>query len=89
MQSGDASKLLESLPATAVLGFATPDFGKSFAEGIHGFSETGVPGQFEPGELEAALEQIGINLESLGAEPRRRGRLRRRRRASATSAARW
>jgi hypothetical protein len=66
VQSGDASKLLESLPATAVLGFATPDFGKSFAEGVHGFSETGVPGQFEPGELEAALEAIGINLESLG-----------------------
>ncbi|HEY0278820.1 MAG TPA: DUF3352 domain-containing protein [Solirubrobacterales bacterium] len=66
VQSGDASKLLESLPATAVFGFATPSFGKSFAEGIHGFSETGVPGQFEPGELEAALEQIGINLESLG-----------------------
>jgi hypothetical protein len=66
LQSGDASKLLESLPATAVLGFATPGFGKSFAEGIHGFSETGVPGEFEPGELEAALEQLGINLESLG-----------------------
>jgi hypothetical protein len=66
VQEGDASKLLESLPATAVLGFATPDFGKSFSEGIHGFSETGIPGQFEPGELEAALEQIGINLESIG-----------------------
>lgn len=66
VQGGDASKLLESLPATAVLGFATPDFGKSLAEGIHGFSETGVPGQFGPGELEAALEEIGINLESLG-----------------------
>jgi hypothetical protein len=66
VQEGDASKLLESLPATAVVGFATPDFGKSFGEGIHGFSETGVPGQFEPGELEAALEQLGINLESLG-----------------------
>lgn len=66
VQSGDASKLLESLPATAVLGFATPDFGTSFSEGLHGFSETGVPGQFEPGELEAALETIGINRESLG-----------------------
>jgi hypothetical protein len=66
VQSGDASKLLESLPATAVLGFAAPAFGKSLSEGIHGFSETGIPGQFEPGELEAALEQIGINLESLG-----------------------
>ncbi|HVW48202.1 MAG TPA: DUF3352 domain-containing protein [Solirubrobacterales bacterium] len=66
VQSGDASKLLESLPATAVLGFATPEFGKSLGTGIHGFSETGIPGQMEPGELEAALEQIGINLESLG-----------------------
>jgi hypothetical protein len=66
VQEGDASKLLESLPATAVLGFATPAFGKSFSEGIHGFSESGIPGQFEPGELEAALEQLGINLESLG-----------------------
>jgi len=66
VQSGDASKLLESMPATAVLGFATPAFGKSFGEGLHGFSEAGVPGQFEPGELEAALEQIGINVESLG-----------------------
>jgi hypothetical protein len=66
VQSGDASKLLESMPATSTLAFATPAFGKSFSEGIHGFSETGVPGQFEPGELEAALEQLGINLESLG-----------------------
>lgn len=62
---GDASALLESLPATAVLGFAEPEFGKAFGEGLHEFSEKGVPGQLEPGELEAAFEQLGINIEKL------------------------
>lgn len=66
VQGGDASKLLESMPASALLAFASPAFGKSLSTGIHGFSESGVPGQMEPGELEAALEQIGINLEAIG-----------------------
>jgi hypothetical protein len=63
---GDASELLESLPATAVLGFAEPEFGKAFGEGLHEFSERGVPGQLEPGELESVFEQLGINFKSLG-----------------------
>jgi hypothetical protein len=63
---GDASALLEALPATAVLGFAEPEFGKSFSEGLHEFSEQGVPGQLEPGELEAVFKQLGINFKSLG-----------------------
>lgn len=63
--NGDASALLESLPATAVLGFASPEFGKTFGESLHQFSEQGVPGQLEPGELEAAFEQLGISVESL------------------------
>jgi hypothetical protein len=62
---GDPSQLLESLPATAVAGFASAEFGKSFGEGLHGFSEAGIPGQIEPGEFEGALEQLGINVESL------------------------
>ncbi len=62
---GDPSKLLEALPATAVAGFASAEFGKSFGEGLHGFSEAGIPGQIEPGEFEGALEQLGINVESL------------------------
>jgi hypothetical protein len=62
---GDASELLESLPATAVLGFAEPEFGKAFGEGLHEFSEQGVPGQLEPGELESVFEQLGINFKSL------------------------
>jgi hypothetical protein len=62
---GDASALLEALPATAVLGFASPEFGKTFGEGVHEFSEQGVPGQLEPGELEAAFESLGINFKQL------------------------
>jgi hypothetical protein len=64
---GDASKLLESLPATAVLGFASSEFGKSFGEGIDQLSEQGIPGQLEPGELKPALETVGINLDSIAA----------------------
>jgi Protein of unknown function (DUF3352) len=63
--NGDASALLESLPATAVVGFAEPEFGKTFGESVHEFSEKGVPGQLEPGELEAAFEQLGIKVEAL------------------------
>jgi uncharacterized protein DUF3352 len=63
---GDASAQLEALPATAVLAFAEPEFGKAFGEGLHEFSEQGVPGQFEPGELEGVFEQLGINFKSLG-----------------------
>jgi hypothetical protein len=64
---GDASKLLESLPATAVLGFASAEFGKSFGAGIDELSEKGIPGQIEPGELEGALELAGINLDQIAA----------------------
>jgi hypothetical protein len=62
---GDASKALEALPATAVAGFAAAEFGKSFGEGLHAFSEEGVPGQLEPGELEGALGTLGISGEQL------------------------
>jgi hypothetical protein len=64
--TGDASAALEALPASAVLGFASSEFGKSFAEGLEAFSAKGVPGQIEPGELSAAFEQLGINVKQLG-----------------------
>ena len=75
---GDASALLESLPATAVVGFASPEFGKSFGEGIDALDESGIAGQIEPGELKGAMELAGINLDSIAAIDRRRRRLRRR-----------
>jgi hypothetical protein len=64
--TGDASAALEALPATAVLGFASSEFGQSFSEGLEAFSEKGVPGQIEPGELGAAFEAMGINVKTLG-----------------------
>jgi hypothetical protein len=65
--SGDASALLESLPATAVAGFATPEFGKAFGEEIDMLDESGIAGQIEPGELKPALESIGIDLDTIAA----------------------
>jgi hypothetical protein len=63
--TGDASALLESLPATAVLGFSTPEFGKSFGESLKELDKQGIPGEIEPGQLMPALETMGINLESI------------------------
>jgi hypothetical protein len=65
--SGDASAMLESLPATAVAGFATPEFGKAFAAQIDTLNEEGIEGQIEPNELKPALESIGIDLDSIAA----------------------
>ncbi len=64
---GDATKLLESLPATATVGFASAGFGKGFGEGIDELSEAGIPGQLKPGELKPALETVGINLDAITA----------------------
>jgi Protein of unknown function (DUF3352) len=62
---GDASALLESLPATAVLGFASPEFGKSFGEGIDELDENGIPGQIPPHEFKSAMEAVGINFDTI------------------------
>jgi Protein of unknown function (DUF3352) len=64
---GDASALLESLPASSVVAFASPEFGKSFGEGIDELDESGIPGQIAPGELKAGMELAGINLDSIAA----------------------
>ena len=64
-QVGDASALLESLPATAVAGFASPEFGKSFGESINELDKQGIPGQIPPGQLKSGLASAGINLEAI------------------------
>lgn len=63
--SGDASELLGSLPATSVAAFASPEFGKSFNEGIDKIDEQGIPGQVPPNQLKKTLKQAGIDLESI------------------------
>lgn len=65
-QAGDATAALEGLPATATLAFATAEFGKSFSEGLEEFSQKGIPGQIEPGELGEAFQAMGLDVETLG-----------------------
>ncbi len=65
-EAGDATDALEALPATATLGFASADFGKSFSEGLEELSQKGVPGQIAPGELGEAFGAMGIDPETLG-----------------------
>lgn len=63
--SGDASELLETLPATSVAAFASADFGKRFEEGIDQIDEEGIPGEVPPNQLKKTLKQAGIDLESI------------------------
>jgi hypothetical protein len=63
--SGDASALLESLPATAVAGFSRAEFGKGFGKDIDHLNEDGIPGAFKPNALTVALGAFGINLNAI------------------------
>lgn len=65
--SGDASKLLGSLPASsfAALGFA--DFEEQLKEAIDSLDEEGSPPDLKPGELKSALQQAGIDIDKIAA----------------------
>lgn len=63
--SGDASKMLGSLPADSLFAFATPEFGKHFQEEIDQIDEQGIPNKVPPHQLKKALKQKGIDLESI------------------------
>jgi hypothetical protein len=63
--SGDASKLLGSLPGSSVGAFASAEFGKRFEEGIDQIDQEGIPGQVPPHELKKGLKQAGIDLEAI------------------------
>jgi hypothetical protein len=49
--SGDASKLLESLPGGSFAAFASADFGSRFEEAVNRLDAQGIPGEVEPGAL--------------------------------------
>jgi Protein of unknown function (DUF3352) len=64
--AGDASALLESLPATSVAAFATPEFGKRLTESIDKLDEEGIPSEgVKPNQLKKALKQTGFDIESI------------------------
>lgn len=63
--SGDASKLLGSLPGTAVGAVASAEFGERFNEGITRIDEEGIPGQVPPHQLKKTLKEAGVDLEAI------------------------
>ncbi len=66
--TGDASKMLGSLPGGSFAALATADFGARFSEAIDSLDETGIPGEIKPNELKSALkEEAGIDLDKIGA----------------------
>jgi Protein of unknown function (DUF3352) len=62
---GDASALLESLPATAAAAFSSAEFGGRFGEIVDQLDENGIPGQVKPGEIKLALGAVGINIDAI------------------------
>ncbi|MGN6816455.1 MAG: DUF3352 domain-containing protein [Solirubrobacterales bacterium] len=63
--SGDASKLLGSLPKSSVAAFASAEFGKRFEDGIDELDAKGFPGEVPPHKLKKALKEEGIDIESI------------------------
>lgn len=63
--SGDASKLLGSLPAESFAALASADFGGRLMEAIDRIDAAGVPGKLPPHQLKSALKAKGIDLEAI------------------------
>jgi hypothetical protein len=63
--TGDASKLLGSLPAGSFAAFSTSEFSKQLKEAIDSLDEEGIPPDLEPGELKSSLEQAGVDLDKI------------------------
>jgi hypothetical protein len=62
---GDASELLESLPADSFAAFASADFGKRFEEAIDQIDANGIPGEIPRGQFKSGLKKAGIDVEKI------------------------
>lgn len=62
---GDASKLFETLPFSAVGALVSADFGERFSEGIDQIDKEGIPGSVPPNQLKKTLKEAGIDLEAI------------------------
>lgn len=63
--SGDASKLLGSLPGTAVGAIAVAEFGKRFNHAIDRIDQQGIPGKVPPHQLKKTLKEAGVDIEAI------------------------
>lgn len=65
--TGDASKLLGSLPADSFAAISFAGFTEQLEEAIDNLDEEGIPPDLEPGELKSTLAQAGIDLDKIAA----------------------
>lgn len=63
--TGDASKLLGSLPADSFAALASADFGDRFGEAIDQIDANGIPGEIPAGKFKSALKEAGIDVEKI------------------------
>jgi hypothetical protein len=63
--TGDASKLLGSLPADSFAALASAEFGKRLGEGLDSLDANGIPGQVPPHKLKITLKEAGIDLDRI------------------------
>lgn len=67
LESGDASRLLGSLPAGSFAAFAAADFGDRFEEAIDQIDANGIPGEVPPRKFKSTLKEAGIDVEKIAA----------------------
>jgi hypothetical protein len=65
--SGDASKLLGTMPAGSFAAFAVSGFGEQLEEAIDNLDETGIPPELPPNKLKSTLSQAGVDLDKIAA----------------------
>jgi len=63
--SGDASKMLGSLPGDAFAAFASTDFGERLSKALDELDASGIPGELEPHQLKQGIGQLGFDLDKV------------------------
>jgi hypothetical protein len=63
--SGDASKLLGSMPAGSTVALVAPEYGRVLGEGIDQIDAEGIPGQVPPHQFKKVLGEAGIDVEAI------------------------
>jgi len=63
--SGDASKMLGSLPGDAFAAFASAEFGERLGKALDELDASGIPGTLEPHQLKQGVNQLGFDLDKV------------------------
>jgi Protein of unknown function (DUF3352) len=63
--SGDASKILGSLPGDSFAAFASAEFGERLGKALDELDASGIPGRLEPHQLKQGIGQLGFDLDKV------------------------